>query len=129
MLKGSFLIIPGSEGAGQVYARVVLTNISNLPCRTFGYVGMQLLGPSDTPLPTNVVREPATAQHIVLAPGQSASALAHFSPDIPGAGDNQQAGQACQPVAQGTEITPPDDTSFVVAPGLGVIGLARGRSS
>jgi hypothetical protein len=115
-LKGSFLIVPGSAGAGHVDARAVLTNISAAPCTTFGYVGLQLLGASDTPLPTHVVRAPGSEPHITLAPGGSASALARFSPDIPGPGDSQSG--ACQPVAQGTEITPPNDTHFVVAPGL-----------
>jgi hypothetical protein len=115
-LKGSFLVIPGSAGAGHVEARVVLTNISSAPCTTFGYVGMQLLGASDTPLPTHVVRSPGSEPAITLAPGGSASATARFSPDIPGPGDAPSG--ACQPVAQGTEITPPNDTHFVVAPGL-----------
>ena len=124
LLKGSFLIIPGSSGAGHVEARVVLTNVSSRTCTTFGYVGMQLLGASDTPLPTHVVRSPGPEPHLTLGPGSAASALARFSPDIPGPGDATSG--ACQPVAQGTEITPPDDTHFLVASGLNSSVCSRG---
>jgi hypothetical protein len=94
----------------------VLTNTSASSCTTFGYVGLLLLGASDTPLPTHVVRVPGSQGAITLAPGASASAVTRFSPDIPGPGDSQSG--TCQPVAQGTEITPPNDTHFVIAPGL-----------
>ena len=86
VLSGSFLIIPGSAGAGHIEARVVLTNTSAAACTTFGYVGLLLLGASDTPLPTHVVRVPGSAPTITLGPGASASAVTRFSPDIPWAG-------------------------------------------
>lgn len=93
----------------------MLTNSSHVACRTFGYVGMQLLDANGTPVPTNVVRQPGSVATIVLAPGESASAITQFSPDIPGQGDST--GATCQPTAQSTEITPPNDTRFFVAQG------------
>ena len=116
-LKGSFSVIPGSASAGHLEARVVLTNSSSAACRTFGYVGMQLLDANGAPVPTNVVRQPGTVQQITLAPGQSASAVSQFSPDIPGQGDSTTGN--CQPVAASTELTPPNDTRFIVVPGPG----------
>lgn len=116
-LKGSFSVIPGSASAGHLEARVVLTNSSSAACRTVGYVGMQLLDATGAPLPTNVVRQPGTIQQITLAPGQSASAVSQFSPDIAGQGDSTTGN--CQPVAASTELTPPNDTRFMVVPGPG----------
>jgi len=81
----------------------------------FGYVGMQLLDSSGAPLPTNVVRVPGTEQDVTVAPGASASALAQFSPDVSSNGDSPT--PPCQPEATKTEVTPPDDTQFLVVPG------------
>ncbi len=123
-LKGSFTVLPGSASAGHIEARVVLTNSSSSVCRTFGYVGMQLLDANGAPVPTNVVRQPGTVQTISLSPGQSASAVAQFSPDIAGQGDSTTG--ACQPPAQSTEITPPNDTRFFVVQGPGQSVCERG---
>lgn len=123
-LKGSFSVIPGSAAAGHVEARVVLTNSSSATCRTFGYVGMQLLDSGGVPLPTDVVRQPGTTQTVTLNPGQSTSAVAQFSPDIPGQGDSTTGN--CQPVAQSTRITPPNDTRFFVVQGPGQSVCERG---
>jgi hypothetical protein len=123
-LKGSFAVVPGSASAGHIAARVVLTDSSGAVCRTFGYVGMQLLDANGAPVPTDVVREPGTVQTITLAPGQSASAIAQFSPDIAGQGDSTTG--TCQPTAQSTEITPPNDTRFMVVQGPGQPVCERG---
>ncbi|MGI8493486.1 MAG: DUF4232 domain-containing protein [Acidimicrobiales bacterium] len=115
-MTATFTIIPGSAGAGHVEGRIVLVNVGTNPCRTGGYVGVQLLGASDTPLPTKVVRDTGTPVTTIVVPaGGAASALVRFSPDVPGPGDNP--GPSCQPVASGSEITPPNDTSFVIAHG------------
>jgi hypothetical protein len=114
-LGGSFALVPGSAGAGQIYGLVVLTNTSQTPCTTFGYVGMLLRGSGGVALPTDVVRGPGTEPLITLTPGASASAVAHFSPDVPGPGDSQTG--SCQPVATTTEITPPNDTNHIIVAG------------
>jgi len=107
--------VPGGGSAGHVEGQVVLTNIGNTVCTMFGYIGMQLLGASGAPLPTNVVRVPGTEQEVTLNPGGSASVVAQFSSDVPGAGDSTTG--TCQPVAKSTEITPPDETQHLVVPG------------
>ena len=101
-----------------------MTNSSSATCRTFGYVGMQLLDSGGALLPTNVVRQPGTTQTITLNAGQSASAVTQFSPDVPGQGDSTTGN--CQPVAQSTRITPPNDTSFFVVQGPGQPVCERG---
>ena len=114
-LKGSFTLAPGGGSAGHVEGQVVLTNVGAAVCTIFGYIGMQLLGASGAPLPTNVVRVPGTEKQVTLNPGASASVLAQFSSDVPGAGDSTTG--TCQPVAKSTEITPPDETQHLVVPG------------
>ena len=114
-LKGSFSILPGGSSAGHVAAQLTLTNSGTAACHVAGYVGMQLLDSSGSPLPTNVVRVPGTKQDLLLAPGESAVAVAQFSATVPGQGDSQTG--SCQPVAKNTEVTPPDDTAFLVVPG------------
>ncbi|MHB1534842.1 MAG: DUF4232 domain-containing protein, partial [Acidimicrobiales bacterium] len=115
-LRGSFADIPGSNGAGNVVARIVLTNTSAAPCATGGYVGLQLLGTGGTKLPTKVVRQSGSVVTITLAPGASASASARYSPDVPGRGDSQT-GPSCQPVAASSEIIPPGGTAFLTVAG------------
>ena len=114
-LKGSFTLAPGGGSAGHVEAQVVLTNVGAAVCTMFGYIGMQLLDASGAPLPTNVVRVPGTEKLVMLRPGASASVIAQFSSDVPGAGDSTTG--TCQPVAKSTEITPPDERQQLVVPG------------
>lgn len=114
-LKGTFSIAPGGSSAGHVGAQLTLTNSGTAACHLAGYVGMQLLDSSGGSLPTNVVRVPGTVADVLLAPGASAIAIAQFSATVPGQGDSQTG--SCQPVAKNTEITPPDDTTFLVVPG------------
>jgi hypothetical protein len=114
-LKGSFTLVPGGASAGHVEAQIVLTNTGTSPCHMFGYIGMQLLDASGVALPTDVVRVPGAEQEVTLGPGASAVSYAQFSSTVPGAGDSQTG--TCQPVAKSTEVTPPDDTQFLVVPG------------
>jgi hypothetical protein len=124
MLSASFRVVPGSAGAGHIEGLATLTNTSAATCTTSGYMGMQLLGTGDTPLPTHVVRAPGSEPVITLAPGQSASALGRLSPDVPGPGDSPSG--TCQPVAHATEITPPNDIHFLVALGPDMPVCSRG---
>ena len=123
-LRGSFREIPASASAGHVEARLVLTNASASPCRTYGYAGMRLLDAAGRSLPTNVVREPGAEETVLLAPGASTPAAGRFSPDIAGPGDSSTG--PCQPVAVRTEVTPPDDTQQLVVPGPGVPVCEKG---
>jgi hypothetical protein len=99
-LAGTFAVIPGSAGAGNIVYKLVLRNISSVPCTLSGLPQGQLLGRKHNPLPTHV--RPASpgalaAVLVTLLPGQSTFATARFSPDVNGTGDSMT--RRCQPVS------------------------------
>jgi hypothetical protein len=99
VLSGTFSVIPGSPGAGQISYRLRLVNSSSDSCSVSGIPAMLLLDEQGARLPTNV--SPANpgqaATRVVLAPGAAATAEARFSPDIP-AGSEPTDGP-CEPRA------------------------------
>ncbi|HET7568327.1 MAG TPA: DUF4232 domain-containing protein [Gaiellaceae bacterium] len=105
-LSGTFKVVPGSAGAGQISYVLTLTNTSQSGCYVTGIPVVQLLDASGSQLPTQVSpARPgvATSAKISLAPGAAADAEARFSPDVPGQGD-QQSGR-CQPTASTLQVT------------------------
>jgi hypothetical protein len=97
-MSGTFRVIPGSAGAGQIGYRLRVTNASPVACYVSGLPNAQLLGTSRSELPTNVVAaQPgqATAAKIVLQPNDSATADARFSPDVPGG--SEPTDKPCEP--------------------------------
>lgn len=107
-LGGVFKVVPGSAGAGQISYDLVLTNTSQHDCIVTGMPTMQLLGANGAALPTHEdAAHPGqgTAALITLHPGDSASAEARFSPDVPGTGDAQAPGKPCQPTATSVRVS------------------------
>ena len=99
-VSGSFAVIRGSAGAGQISYELTLSNSSTSDCFVSGIPDVRLLDAAGTPLPTHAeAAQPGTAlaAKIELKPGDSAYAEARFSPDVPGVGE-QQSG-ACEPKA------------------------------
>jgi uncharacterized protein DUF4232 len=99
-MSGSFSVIPGSPGAGQISYRLRVTNDSPVACFVSGLPIVQLVDQAGHDLPTNAQpAQPgqATAARIVLQPGASASADARFSPDVPGG--SEQTDGPCEPKA------------------------------
>jgi hypothetical protein len=99
-LRGTFAVIPGSAGAGNIVYKLVLRNVSSVPCTLTGLPQGQLLGRKHNPLPTHV--RPASqgalaAVVVTLLPGESTFATARFSPDVNGTGDSMT--RRCQPVS------------------------------
>ena len=97
-MSGTFNVIPGSAGAGQISYRLTVTNTSPVACYVSGLPQVQLIGATGADLPTSVIPEQpgaGTAAKIVIQPNASAFAEARFSPDVNGTGDSQT-GQ-CQP--------------------------------
>jgi hypothetical protein len=99
-MSGSFAVIPGSPGAGQISYRLRVKNDSPVACYVSGLPVVQLLDQAGKDLPTNA--QPArpgqgTAARIILQPGASASADARFSPDVPGG--SEQTDGPCEPKA------------------------------
>jgi uncharacterized protein DUF4232 len=104
-LTGTFVLVPGSAGAGQIEYELTLKNTSRRPCSVRGIPAATLLGVSGAALPTHVrAAGPDGARRVVLEPGASAAAHARFSPDVAGVGDSQSG--ACQPTAHTLQVSP-----------------------
>ena len=99
-LAGTFKVVPGSAGAGNIVYALSLKNISKKTCTVTGLPQGRLLGLQGGKLPTHIRASFPNALAAVLvrlAPGKSARATARFSPDVPGVGDHTPG--ACQPKA------------------------------
>jgi Protein of unknown function (DUF4232) len=104
-LAGTFALVPGSAGAGQIEYALTVTNSSESPCFVRGIPKATLLGTSGAALPTHVTAAgDGGTGRILLQPGASAVAHARFSPDVAGDGDSQSG--ACQPEAQTLQLNP-----------------------
>jgi uncharacterized protein DUF4232 len=119
-LAGTFSVVPGSAGAGNVSYRLVLKNVSSRSCTLTGLPQGRLLSQTGNPLPTHVraAFPGALAATLVrLAPGAKAVATARFSPDVPGVGE-PVAGRRCEPTAYRFSVAAPGGktTSVKVAP-------------
>jgi len=117
-LGGSFTVIPGSPGAGNISYLLRLRNRSSKTCFVSGLTQLRLLSKTGRPLATKVVpvfRPGLTAVRVVLRPGRSAKAEARFSRDIPGPGEPQTRGP-CEPKAYRVRITPPPGGGTLVGP-------------
>ncbi len=107
-LRGSFDVVQGSAGAGQISYSLTLTNTGGTACFVSGIPQVQLLGTTGRALPTSssaAPPAPASPAKVSLQHGASAVAEARFSPDVNGTGDNAP-GQ-CQPTATVLRITAP----------------------
>jgi len=107
-LRGSFDVVQGSAGAGQISYSLTLTNTGGTACFVSGIPQVQLLGTTGRALPTSSSAAPpvpASPAKVSLQHGASAVAEARFSPDVNGTGDNAP-GQ-CQPTATVLRVTAP----------------------
>src|SRR5947209_9985130 len=100
-LKGTFNVVRGSAGAGNITYKLVLKNVSTRMCTLTGLPEGRLLGKIGKALPTHVrAASPGmlTAILVRLAPGKTTFATARFSPDVPGPGE-PAAGTKCERTA------------------------------
>jgi hypothetical protein len=90
-LTGSFWMIPGSAGAGNVVYRLRLVNASSQRCFVTGIPMLTLLDHAGHRLPTHArfAGSPGTLSAVIvpLAKGEAGSLTARFSPDVPGPGE------------------------------------------
>jgi hypothetical protein len=105
-LDGTFGVVPGSAGAGQISYRLRLANQGDAACFLSGIPQLQLLDAAGARLPTNV--SPArpgtgTAVRVDLQPGDAATADARFSPDVPGG--SEQTDGPCEPKSVTLRVT------------------------
>lgn len=108
-LTGTFSVIRGSAGAGNISYRLVLRNVSGRTCTLTGLPQARLLSKAGKPLPTHVqAASPGalTAILVRLAPRARATATARFTPDVPGPGE-PAAGRLCEPTAYWLRIAAP----------------------
>ena len=103
-LDGTFTLVPGSAGAGQIAYQLTIKNTSPSPCSVRGIPTATLLGVTGAALPTHVRAAGGPAHRVVLQAGASATAQARFSPDVPGTGDSQSG--TCQPAAHTLQVSP-----------------------
>jgi hypothetical protein len=106
------LVTMGSPGAGQRYAFLVLTNASGITCLLFGFPGMELQTAALTPIPTQVIRGPATPHLVTLAPGKAAYSLLHWTV-VPA---TDETGTPCEPAPAALIVTPPDEVPTLTTP-------------
>jgi len=104
---------PGSPGAGQRYATVVLRNTSARTCTIKGYGGVGLVDASGAALPTHQNRVSPAPKAVTLKPGSSASSQLHWGA-IPGPGDATSGD--CQPTPAALQVIPPDETTALSIP-------------
>ena len=106
-LAGTFKVVPGSAGAGNIVYALTLKNVSKSTCRVTGLPAGRLLGKTGKQLPTHVVpafKGALAAVLVTLAPGRSTRATARFSPDVPGTGE-PTSGRQCEPTAYWFRVT------------------------
>ena len=111
-LAGS--LVPGSPGAGQRYATLVLRNTGDVACTIHGYGGVGLVDGDGAALPTHQVRrsDPAPTT-VTLQPGDTASSELHWGA-VPGPGDSSSGD--CQPTPAALRVIPPDETDPLSVP-------------
>src|SRR5207247_3459186 len=116
-LSGTFTVVPGSAGAGNMVYALRLRNTSHAPCTVTGIPGLTLLDRRGRRLPTHPFSAhpgALTAVLVTLAPGKASTATARFSPDVPGPGE-PVSGRRCEPVAY-TLLVRPNGAGTVRAP-------------
>jgi len=116
-LAGTFAVVPGSPGAGNIVYALRLKNTSSAACTLTGIPDVTLLDRRGRKLPTHPFpAQPGalTAVLVTLAPGKSAKATARFSPDVPGPGE-PVSGRRCEPIAY-TLLVRPDGGGTLRAP-------------
>jgi hypothetical protein len=114
VLTGSFRVVPGSAGAGNIVYRLMLRNRSAPSCVVSGRPRVQLLDARGRALPTHVIAaRPQRTVRVTLARGVAAQASARFSPDVPGPGETTPG--RCEPVAHRLRVFAPGGGSTVVA--------------
>jgi hypothetical protein len=117
MLTGTFSVIPGSAGAGNIVYALRLRNRSTRTCFVSGLAGLRLLGKTGRALATHVApafRPGLTAVRVDLRPGARAKATARFTPDIPGPGEPTDG--PCEPTAFHVRVAPPPGGGTLIAP-------------
>ena len=115
-LSGSFRVVAGSAGAGNIVYRLRVVNTTSRSCFVTGVPTLTLLDNAGHRLPTKgVFSGPAgmlTAVIVPLAKDKAASLTARFSPDVPGPGE--QTTGPCERTAYKLRVAPSGGGTLVV---------------
>ena len=106
-------VVTGSQGAGHESINIKLTNTSGNTCTVYGYPGLKLEDANSAGQATTVTRDAGTKKMITVANGASVATTGRFDFDVPAA-DEPQSGN-CEGPSSYLEITPPDETTQLVA--------------
>ncbi|KAB8162046.1 DUF4232 domain-containing protein [Streptomyces sp. 3MP-14] len=99
-------LTPLDSGAGNRYAALTLTNVSDADCRTQGWPGLELADDDGEALPTTTVRDTSQeADQLTLAPGESAWAQLRWTVV---AGEEDATDGTCGPEPAELRVIPPD---------------------
>jgi len=97
----------GQGAGGSFYGGVTLRNTSTTTCTLYGYPGLQRLTSTKKMLPTLVQRTGKAPSVLALGPQQQASFGYSYGESPPDTG-------RCPPAAGQVEVTPPDETDFLL---------------
>lgn len=115
-LTGSFRVIPGSAGAGNIVYRLRVVNATSKSCFVTGIPTLTLLDRVGHKLPTKSTFSgpPGTLSAVIVPPakGEIASLTARFSPDVPGPGE--QVTGPCEKTAYKLRVGPSGGGAIVV---------------
>ena len=116
-LTGSFRVIPGSAGAGNIVYRLRVVNATSQNCFVTGIPTLTLLDSAGHKLPTkSTFSGPPGMLSAVIVPlgkGQIGSLTARFSPDVPG--PSEQTSGPCEKTASKLRVAPSGGGTVVVA--------------
>jgi hypothetical protein len=109
--------VHGEGGAKRRSRRstVLVTNNGPEACTMFGYIGMQLLGPGNSRIPTNVVRDPSDPKTLVTLPPGGGQAFTTIQWGVVPSGNEPQNGP-CQPNPSNVPVYSPNGTGPLVQP-------------
>ena len=97
-------IIDEDAGAGNRFARLILTNTSTHDCHTKGFIGGQLIDADGAEIATHIVRSSKKPKTVLVRAGAAASARLHWTV-VPSGKET-----SC-PTAPTLAVTPPDETT------------------
>jgi hypothetical protein len=82
-LTGTFEVLAGSAGAGNIVYTLKVTNASQQPCTVSGVPALTALDEHGNEIPSHVAQtNSGTGALVTLQPGDSARSQVRFSPDV-----------------------------------------------
>jgi Protein of unknown function (DUF4232) len=101
-LTGTFQMLQGSAGAGNVVYTLQVTNESQQPCTVSGFPAIEFLDAGGTRMTQSMSPHATHVAIVSLQPGDSATSQVRFSPDV----------DPCDPgTATTLRVTMPSDNS------------------